>query len=485
MALNSSGLISIGGLTTGQSIQLELGMSGTQIASLNDSNFRTLSNILSGAISLNNFYGKSSFSGFISYVDMGINWGGACSHIDSIVVDSAENIYVLICETDNSTDEIMNGFIVKINSEGYVLMCRYQFPARQNLILNSITEKLYINNLNNTHFIKMNSDLSGAQKITTTDTSYIYDIAIDSSGILYKLLKTGGYLAICKNTNDGTMDWTRRLNSTLNTVVPGGINVNSYNEIYVLAWGSQNSYGGYDIYLLKYDTSGVIQWENQIGSVNNDIVFSNINGIVDAKPVFDDIGNIYIHFSHTSQTVMKLNSTGTIIWQKDFLVNSSNVSITTMLYHDNFIYILFDKTLIKIDTDSIIYYEKTFSHNILDMYIKDNSLYLVFTITDINVYEDYLNELSEMVNTNSKISAIAKIPIDGSKIGSFDPPAPITISAYSTFTISNTTTVSKSDASHSIKNLVLTESALSRDESINTTDTFTNFTPSLSTKTII
>ena len=58
--LNSSGPISIGGLTTGQSVELELGMSGNAQASLNDSPFRTLAVVPSGAISLNNFYGRSN-----------------------------------------------------------------------------------------------------------------------------------------------------------------------------------------------------------------------------------------------------------------------------------------------------------------------------------------------------------------------------------------------------------------------------------------
>lgn len=60
MTLNASGPISIGGPTTGQSIELELSMSGTAQASLNDSNFRTLAAVPSGQISMSDFYGKSA-----------------------------------------------------------------------------------------------------------------------------------------------------------------------------------------------------------------------------------------------------------------------------------------------------------------------------------------------------------------------------------------------------------------------------------------
>lgn len=62
MALNSSGTISLAGSTAGQSIALELGLGTTSTISLNDTAVRNLAGIpTSGtAISLSNFYGKSS-----------------------------------------------------------------------------------------------------------------------------------------------------------------------------------------------------------------------------------------------------------------------------------------------------------------------------------------------------------------------------------------------------------------------------------------
>lgn len=62
MPLNSSGPISIGGSTTGQSINLELGRSATAQSNLNETALRTLAGVPSGAISLSNFYGKSNFT---------------------------------------------------------------------------------------------------------------------------------------------------------------------------------------------------------------------------------------------------------------------------------------------------------------------------------------------------------------------------------------------------------------------------------------
>jgi len=68
MALNSSGPISLGGSTVGQSINIELGQSATALASINATNFRALAGVPSGTISLSNFYGKSSVTGYVIYL---------------------------------------------------------------------------------------------------------------------------------------------------------------------------------------------------------------------------------------------------------------------------------------------------------------------------------------------------------------------------------------------------------------------------------
>ena len=60
MALNPTGIMSIGGPVTGSSINLELGLSATANSNMNQANFRTLAGIPSGVITLSNFYGKSN-----------------------------------------------------------------------------------------------------------------------------------------------------------------------------------------------------------------------------------------------------------------------------------------------------------------------------------------------------------------------------------------------------------------------------------------
>lgn len=60
MALVSSGKISIGGSTSGRSINLELNRSATASSNLNESALRSLAQRSSGSISLSHFHGKSN-----------------------------------------------------------------------------------------------------------------------------------------------------------------------------------------------------------------------------------------------------------------------------------------------------------------------------------------------------------------------------------------------------------------------------------------
>jgi len=61
MTLASSGTMSIGGTTTDRSINLELGRSATATSSMGETDLRTLAGVASGAISMDDFYGASSY----------------------------------------------------------------------------------------------------------------------------------------------------------------------------------------------------------------------------------------------------------------------------------------------------------------------------------------------------------------------------------------------------------------------------------------
>lgn len=70
MTLPASGVITMGDVNT------ELGYSATAAISLNDTAVRTLFGIASGAISLNDGYGKSNYKGSVAY----LNWSGSLNN---------------------------------------------------------------------------------------------------------------------------------------------------------------------------------------------------------------------------------------------------------------------------------------------------------------------------------------------------------------------------------------------------------------------
>ena len=75
MALNSSGQLSLGGATTGQSVDLELGQGSTTTISFNDTNVRTLTGTSAGtALTLpTGFYGKSYRTSFNIVISSSVN----------------------------------------------------------------------------------------------------------------------------------------------------------------------------------------------------------------------------------------------------------------------------------------------------------------------------------------------------------------------------------------------------------------------------
>jgi len=91
MALAGSGTMSIGGSTSGRSINLELGRSATATSSLNESALRTLAGEASGAISLSDFYGASS--AFAEFAFSGNNTSAVVTGGGSGTISNAGDSY--------------------------------------------------------------------------------------------------------------------------------------------------------------------------------------------------------------------------------------------------------------------------------------------------------------------------------------------------------------------------------------------------------
>jgi uncharacterized delta-60 repeat protein len=148
-------------------------------------------------------------------------------------------------------------------------------------------------------------------------------IALDSAKNIYtigKTLHTSGTTdsLLVKYNTSGTMQWQRTLTGSNSNDSGNGIAIDSFDNIYTVGTTGSNAN---DIAISKYNTSGVIQWQAILGTSTAQVG----NGIA-----VDSSGNVYItgsilDGSYTNAVVAKYNSSGSIVWQRYVKGNYSSV----------------------------------------------------------------------------------------------------------------------------------------------------------------
>jgi uncharacterized delta-60 repeat protein len=152
-----------------------------------------------------------------------------------------------------------------------------------------------------------------------SDTDLAFGVAVDSSGNVYVSGYTGSSgagandILIAKHNSSGTIQWQRTLGSNKGEEA-FGIAVDSSDNVYV-GGITQNTTGGqWDILIVKYNSSGTIQWQRTLGGTGFDFR---------GEIATDSSGNVYV-FGLTESTgagnsdflIAKYNSSGTIQWQR-------------------------------------------------------------------------------------------------------------------------------------------------------------------------
>jgi hypothetical protein len=311
MALNSSGPLSFGGSTVGQSINLELGVSATAQASINATDFRALAGVPSGQISVNDFYGKSSATFYFVHIP-GNNFGGGGPGESNITKDSSDNFYVNVGLTGS------RGTLIKFNSSfTYVTNVYWTNVFSYMYNPTAIGSQVLIPGSFSRQISFFDNSLANTINRNTTDyygsVSDIYAGCTDGT-YLYIAARQDYNTAIVKwsvGTNSLTRVWgiNDTTNSTASTGTPRGIVANASGETLTI---STDPGASYTINLIKTNSSGSVVYTKQFDAA------SGIKGEGQGSGIgLDSSGNAYLMTgspTNSSQVVTKLDTSGNVLW---------------------------------------------------------------------------------------------------------------------------------------------------------------------------
>lgn len=220
MTMNSSGPISLGGTSAGESINIEIGQLYNATVSLNDTNVRLLAGVTTPNSTITmptNFYGKN-------YPDY---W-----YTNIYKPTSINRVY----DVSAGVDQYGNVFI-----GGYA---------------ETSPNTLYM--------AKLDSSGSEAWQYTITGVPVGYvDVSAQASGQSYIIAPLSGSFFICRLTGTGGISWQQTYNygyangNEANAITVNGSNVFVATNPYIA------SPGVYRAFLLSYTTSGTLNWQRQ------------------------------------------------------------------------------------------------------------------------------------------------------------------------------------------------------------------------------
>lgn len=283
----------------------------------------------SGANKMSNFRGATKYNWIATM------YGGGWEHnVQSIAIDSAGNVWATGFYYPTSTTS--KGFIIKYNSAGTIQFFR-QLDSGTALVkmygiaLDS-SDNAYICGFQNGStasyglIVKYNSSgtLQWQTRLgsnTTATATLLLSIAVDSSGVY--VTGTTPYTGntnvddcvVVKYNTSGVLQWQRVLSETTNLTNHRGygIALDSSSNVYVT--GPQ----GQDGFLAKYNSSGTIQYNKKIYSSGGDNFFD---------VAVDSSGNIFLCGIYNPSAyyplLIKLDSSANILWQKHIVTNQTN-----------------------------------------------------------------------------------------------------------------------------------------------------------------
>jgi len=279
-----------------------------------------------------------------------------------------------------------------------------------------------------------------------------YDVATDSSGNVYAVgVDVSNTNAIVvKYNSSGTLQWQRNIVGTGGLSRGFGIAVDSSSNVYITGLDTPSVLS--DVLLIKYNSSGTLQWQRSLDGGSSD---------VGASVATDSSGNVYVAgYSVASGVnhiqIEKYDTSGTIQWQRSLSSVSTDQANRITVDSSGSVYITGISSnspsgliVAKYNTSGVIQWQRKFSTNMTGQGVSVDSLGNVYVSGDI-----YLSS-----NAAYNI-LIAKLPGDGSLTGTYTLGGSSFTYAASTLTDA-TTSFSSSTSSLTSSTSTLTDAASS------------------------
>jgi len=146
--------------------------------------------------------------------------------------------------------------------------------------------------------------------IGNTSSNKGYDVRVDSSKNVYLSGSTyPDHSIIVKYDSSGSLQWQRTI--TADEAEITNLGLDGSDNIYVVGDTESNSQGGRDFYIVKLNSSGTSQWQRGLGASGSEEAIGHI--------ATDSSGNTYgcgYADSGDEMFLFKYNSSGTLQWQR-------------------------------------------------------------------------------------------------------------------------------------------------------------------------
>lgn len=258
-----------------------------------------------GSIQWHRFFGTNVF---------GLDYGNGVS------VDSSSNVYVC----GSTTSQTVGGFdalLIKYNTFGTIQWQKTLGGAGTDLFnqvsLDSSANCYAVGYINADNMLIAKYNTNGVLQWQTgfnlLNLDVAYSVVSDASGNFYVTGSTNSSssIYIIKYNTSGVIQWQRSLNGT-GFEYGADIAIDPSSNVYIS--GSTTSTGvsgGNDMYIAKYNTNGLLQWQRYLGGTGTE----SANGIC-----VDNSGNVYVCGTNTTSPldgiIAKYNTNGVLQWQR-------------------------------------------------------------------------------------------------------------------------------------------------------------------------